>query len=63
MNEKEKLNYIEKKLTAIYEDLDVNVNQQLLLRKFLKNLLEVIKGANPTYNLNEIHQQSNDLAS
>lgn len=45
MNKKEKLNYIKKELEAIYEDLEVNVNQQILLRRFLKNLLDVTKGA------------------
>lgn len=43
MEEKEKLNYARKELEAIYEDLNTNVNQQILLRKFIKNLLEVIK--------------------
>lgn len=60
MNETEKLDYVEKELEALYEDLDANINEQILLRKFLKNLLEVVKGATPTYNLNGIHQ-SNEL--
>lgn len=54
MEEKERLEFVTKEIEAIYEDLDANVNEQLLLRKFLKSALDVAKGAEPTYKLSEI---------
>lgn len=54
MDEKERFDFLAKEVEAIYEDFDANVNQQILLRCFLKNALEVIKGAEPYYKLSEI---------
>lgn len=54
MNEKEKFEFIEQELEAIYEELDVNINQSILLRYFLKYLLKVVKGAEPSYQLSKI---------
>lgn len=54
MNGTERLDYVKKELEAIYEDLDSNVNQQILIRHFLKSLLEVTKGAEPTQALIKI---------
>lgn len=54
MEEKERLEFVTKEIEAIYEDLDANLNEQLLLRKFLKSALDVAKGAEPIYKLSEI---------
>lgn len=54
MEEKERLEFVTKEIEAIYEDLDTNLNEQLLLRKFLKSALDVAKGAEPIYKLSEI---------
>lgn len=43
MNEQERLDYAGKELEAIYEDLEENIKQQLLIKKFLGKLLLVIK--------------------
>lgn len=53
MNEHERFEFVAKELAAIYEDLDANVQQQILLRKFIKNLLDVTNGAEPLYNQGE----------
>lgn len=47
MNKQKLINYISLELEAIYEDLNTNVNQQILLKKFLKDLLDVIKSEEP----------------
>lgn len=54
MDDKERIEYVKKELEAIYEDLDANINEQVLLQKFLKSALDVAKGAEPTYKLSEI---------
>lgn len=54
MNAQEKFEFIEHELEAIYEELDININQTILLRYFLKDLLNVIKGAEPSYQLSKI---------
>lgn len=48
MNEQERLDYVGKELEAIYEDLEANINQQLLIKKFLKQLLGVLKETEAT---------------
>lgn len=48
MNEQERLEYAGKELEAIYEDLEENIKQQLLIKKFLGHLLEMLK--NPESN-------------
>lgn len=58
MNESEKSVFIEKELEAIYEDLDANINESILLRYFLKDLLNVIKGAEPSYQLSKIKNRT-----
>lgn len=59
MNEKEILELVIKELEAIYEDLDINVNQLVLLRDFLKNLLSGTKNTKLSYSLNEIREKIN----
>lgn len=43
MNDRERLEYAEKELEAICEDLEANIRQQLLIKKFLGKLLLVLK--------------------
>lgn len=45
MNNRERLEYAEKELEAIYEDLELNIKQQLLIKKFIKHLLDFLKGS------------------
>jgi hypothetical protein len=55
MNEEARKEFVIKELEAIYEEMDNSVNQLVILRKFLKNLVDVSKGAEPDYdNLIEI---------
>ncbi len=46
--------YIVMELDAIYEEFDKSVNQLILLRKFLKDLLRVSEGKIPLQSLNKI---------
>lgn len=54
MNEQEQFTFVTKEIEAIYEDFDDKVNQLILLRYFLNNLLSVTKGAEPSYQFSEI---------
>lgn len=54
MNENERFDYVKEELNAIYEELDTNINQQVLLRHFLKNLLSVANGEEPDCQLSKI---------
>lgn len=49
MNEQERLEFAEKELEAIYEDLEANIQQQLLIKKFLWQLLETLKESEVNY--------------
>lgn len=54
MNDKEKLNYVCKEIEAIYQDFDTTVDQLILERKFLKELLKISQDKIPAYELNKI---------
>jgi len=54
MDDKEILEFVTKEIEAISEDFNKNVQEQILLNKFLKAALDVAKGAEPAYKLNEI---------
>lgn len=54
MNEKERINFVYKEIKALYEELDSTINQLVILRLFLKNLIDVANGAEPFYRFNEI---------
>lgn len=49
MNEEERKQFIIDELDAIYEEIDCSINQLVILRRFLKNLVNVSKGAEPNY--------------
>lgn len=49
MNEEERKTYVIEELDAIYEEMDNAINQLVVLRRFLKNLVNVSKGAEPNY--------------
>lgn len=49
MNEIERKNYVVEELEAIYEEIDAAINQLVILKRFLKNLVNVSKGADPNY--------------
>lgn len=49
MNEEERKNFVIQELEAIYEEIDCSINQLVILRRFLKNLVNVSKGAEPNY--------------
>lgn len=54
MNEKERQTFITNELEAIYEEFDIYVKQLLLLKPFLKDLIAVSKGADPSYDLSAV---------
>lgn len=49
MNEEERKTYVIEELDAIYDEIDNAINQLVVLRRFLKNLVNVSKGAEPNY--------------
>lgn len=49
MNDEERKVYVINELEAIYEEIDNSINQLVILRRFLKNLVNVSKGAEPNY--------------
>lgn len=49
MNEEERKIFVIEELEAIYEEIDNSINQLVILRRFLKNLVNVSKGAEPNY--------------
>lgn len=49
MNECERKKFVEKEIEAIYEEIDGSIDQLILLRRFLKELVLVSKGAEPNY--------------
>lgn len=46
--------FIIKELEIIYEEYENHLNQLLILKPFLKDLIYVAKGEKPTYKLSEI---------
>lgn len=56
MNEKDKLNFVCKEIEAIYQDFDITVEQLILERQFLKDLIAVSKDEKPFYSLNKIRK-------
>lgn len=54
MKKETKNEFITKELEAIYEEYEIYVNQLVMLKPFLKDLIFVINGENPTYKLSEI---------
>lgn len=49
MNDEERKEFVVNELDAIYEEMDNSINQLVILRRFLKNLVNVSKGAEPNY--------------
>lgn len=49
MNEDERKEFVINELDAIYEEMDNSINQLVILRRFLKNLVNVSKGSEPNY--------------
>lgn len=49
MNEEERKEFVINELDAIYEEMDNSINQLVILRRFLKNLVNVSKGSEPNY--------------
>jgi len=54
MNEIERQEFIKNETNAIYEEFNACVSQMVLLKPFLKNLVNVANGASPNYDLYEI---------
>lgn len=53
MNSEERIKFIRNELKAIDEDFDPLVSQLMLLRGFLKDLIKVSEGKEPSYQLSE----------
>lgn len=49
MNEEERKKFVIEELEAIYEEIDNSINQLVILRRFLKNLVNVSRGSEPNY--------------
>lgn len=49
MNEEERKKFVIAELEAIYEEIDNSINHLVILRRFLKNLVNVSKGAEPNF--------------
>ena len=49
MNEEERNTYVVEELEAIYEEIDNSINHLVILRRFLKNLVDVSKGNEPNF--------------
>ena len=49
MNEQERKEFVVNEIEAIYEEVDNSINQLVLSRRFLRNLVDVAKGAEPNY--------------
>lgn len=62
MDDNERKKFVIEELEAIYEEIDNSINQLVLSRRFLKNLVNVSKGSEPNYDnlikiLNRIKNQ------
>lgn len=53
MNEQERKNFVYNEIEAIYEEFEKDVDHLVLLKHFLKDLVEVAKGSEPTYKASE----------
>lgn len=49
MNTEQRKIFVIKELEAIYEEIDASIDKLIILRRFLKNLVDVSKGAEPQY--------------
>jgi len=49
MNEEERKEFIKNELEAVYEEIDNSINQLVMSRSFLKNLVNVANGESPKY--------------
>lgn len=49
MNDEERNTYVKDELEAIYEEIDSSITHLIILRRFLKNLVEVSQGKEPNY--------------
>lgn len=49
MNDEERKKFVIDELDAIYEEMDNSINYLVILRRFLKNLVDVSKGKDPNY--------------
>lgn len=54
MTDEEMKNFVKEEIIAIYEELDVCVNQLVLIRYFLNNLSAITDGKKADYQLNKI---------
>ncbi|MDD3435714.1 MAG: hypothetical protein PHC64_01025 [Candidatus Gastranaerophilales bacterium] len=51
MKLKERREFIRKELQAIYDEFNICINQMIMLKPFIKDLIDVTEGAQPTYDL------------
>ncbi len=54
MKETETLTFIQNELEAIYEEFDTYLNQLIILKPFIKDLIQASKGLEATYKLSNI---------
>jgi len=46
--------FVKNELEAIYEEFDTYINQLILLKPFMKDLIQVLNGLEPSYRLSDI---------
>lgn len=51
MKKRQKQEFIKKEMQAIYDEFNVCVSQLNMLKPFVKDLIDVADGAEPTYDL------------
>jgi len=59
MEKMETKTFVKNELETIYEEFDVYINQLILLKPFMKDLIQVLNGKEPTYNLSDIIKKNN----
>lgn len=60
MEETELKNFVKNELETIYEEFDAYINQLLILKPFIKDLIQVVNGAQPRYKLSDIFETKKD---
>lgn len=61
MKQKERKDFIKKELQAVYDEFSVYADQINMLKPFIKDLIDVANGAEPTYDLGNFLQNKKGI--
>ena len=50
--------FVKNELEAIYEEFDKYINQLIILKPFIKDLMQVLNGLEPSYKLSDISKKN-----